>query len=89
MAADHPGVRWAWLDIEDEVDLLDALGIDIETFPTMLLARRDQALFFGPVPAQAEVLSRMVGSLKIRTDAAPGTPAEATALWLALRARQA
>jgi len=89
LAADHPGMRCDWLDIEDETDLLDTLGIDIETFPTMLLARQDQVLFFGPVPAQADVLGRLVGSLANTTATPPGIPAEASALWRALRARQA
>lgn len=89
VAADHPCVRWDWLDIEDESDLLDTLGIDIETFPTMLLARQDQVLFFGPVPAQAEVLSRLVGTFAGTHANSPALTGPASALWRQLKERQA
>ncbi len=36
-----------WVDIEDHADLLEP--IDVETFPTLLVARGGEALFFGPV----------------------------------------
>ena len=36
LAGSHPQVAWRWLDIEDEADLLDDL--DVETFPTLLVA---------------------------------------------------
>ena len=49
---------FAWLDIEDEAD---ALGdIDIENFPTLLIARGDAALFLGPVTPQAQTAERLV-----------------------------
>lgn len=42
-----PAHRYRWIDIEDEAD---ALGdIDIETFPTLLLAHGGRVLFAGPV----------------------------------------
>ncbi len=85
VAREHPGVRWRWLDIEDEAERLGDL--DIETLPCLLLARGAQVLFFGPVLPQAEVLSRLV-----RTFTAPGArPAgavdgAAAAFWQRLRA---
>lgn len=40
-AAAHSGLRFAWVDVEDEAE---AMGdVDIETFPTLLIAR-------GPIP---------------------------------------
>ena len=46
-AAAHPELRFAWVDVEDEAD---AMGdVDIETFPTVLIAREGKPLFFGPV----------------------------------------
>jgi len=55
LQAQAPGHHYRWIDIEDEAD---ALGdIDIETFPTLLLAWRGIVLFAGPVlPRLAEAL---------------------------------
>lgn len=62
-----PAHRYRWIDIEDEAD---ALGdIDIETFPTLLVAHAGRVLFAGPVlprlgdaqrliEVQAEVVQR-------------------------------
>jgi len=56
----HPdaALRFEWIDIEDESDLVGDL--DIEDFPTILLARGDQVLFFGPVLPHAQTLDRLV-----------------------------
>lgn len=58
----HPDVatRFLWVDIEDESDLIGDL--DIEDFPTLLLARGDHVLFFGPVLPHAQTLDRLVRS---------------------------
>jgi len=58
----HPGAaaRFVWVDIEDEADLVGDL--DIEDFPTILLARGDQVVFFGPVLPHAQTLDRLVRS---------------------------
>jgi thioredoxin 1 len=39
-------MRFVWVDIEDESELVGDL--DIEDFPTLLLARGGRVLFFGP-----------------------------------------
>jgi hypothetical protein len=77
----HPGVRWHWLDIEDEADLLGDL--DIETLPCLLLARSEEVLFFGPVTPQPEVLSRLVQTLSAPAPGARAAAvgAEVSALW--------
>jgi thiol-disulfide isomerase/thioredoxin len=49
---------YAWVDIEDHEEILD--GIDVENFPTLLIARGDDVLFFGPVTPQPGTLARMV-----------------------------
>jgi thioredoxin 1 len=42
-----PGHRYAWIDIEDQAD---AIGdIDVETFPTLMVASQGRVLFAGPV----------------------------------------
>ena len=60
MRRGHPvdATRFVWVDIEDESELVGDL--DIEDFPTILLARGDQVLFFGPVLPHAQTLDRLV-----------------------------
>ncbi|MDO9250234.1 thioredoxin family protein [Hydrogenophaga sp.] len=60
LAARHPEVQWRWLDIEDEAELMDTVGLDLETFPTVLLGRADKALYLGAIPPQADFLERLV-----------------------------
>ena len=62
IAVGHPdaATRFVWVDIEDESDLVGDL--DIEDFPTIVLARADQVLFFGPVMPHAQTLDRLVRS---------------------------
>lgn len=43
----HPQHRYRWIDIEDEADL--AGDVDVETFPTLMLAHEARVLFAGPV----------------------------------------
>jgi thioredoxin 1 len=51
-------VQPLWVDIEDNAELIDC--IDVEDFPTLLLARDDTLLFLGPITPQAQTLSRLV-----------------------------
>ena len=61
LAATHPQVRFAWVDIEDEAD---AMGdVDVETFPTLLVAHGDTVRFFGPVQPSAVQVKRLLDSL--------------------------
>jgi len=46
-----------WIDIEDEAELVD--GIDVENFPTLLIARADRVLFYGTVLPHAATLQRL------------------------------
>lgn len=59
--ADHPQAQFVWLDIEDEADLLHPL--DVDDFPTLLIAVGDAPRFFGPLTPQAQTLERLVRSL--------------------------
>jgi thioredoxin 1 len=61
-AAAHPELRFAWVDVEDEAD---AMGdVDIETFPTVLVAREGKPLFFGPVLPSGTQFTRLIASLQ-------------------------
>ena len=42
-----PQHRYRWIDIEDEAEL--AGDVDVETFPTLMLAHGARVLFAGPV----------------------------------------
>jgi len=70
MAGRYPGLRFAWLDIEDQADL--AGDLDIETFPTLLMADAHGMRFFGPLTPQASTLSRLLDSLQ--SDSLQHTP---------------
>jgi thiol-disulfide isomerase/thioredoxin len=58
----HPeaALRVVWVDIEDESELIGDL--DIEDFPTILLAHGDGVRFFGPLLPHAQTLDRLVRS---------------------------
>lgn len=62
MAARYPAFRFAWLDIEDQADLVG--DIDVDTFPTVLMADAQGTRFFGPLTPQANTLSRLLDSLQ-------------------------
>lgn len=58
LAADMPQARFIWVDVEAHDDLLQDL--DIENFPTLLIADADQqARFAGTVLPHLETLQRM------------------------------
>ena len=49
---------FAWIDIEDDADALGDL--DIEDFPTLLIADAGGARFLGPVTPQAQTAERLI-----------------------------
>jgi len=76
-AATHPELRFAWVDVEDEAD---AMGdVDIETFPTVLIAREGKPLFFGPVLPSGTQFTRLIASLQ-DAPAGAAVPSEAASL---------
>ncbi len=58
--AKYPQATFLWVDVEDEADLLHPL--DVEDFPTLLMATGPEPRFFGPVTPQLEMLDRLVKS---------------------------
>lgn len=64
----HEGIHFAWVDIEDDAE---AMGdVDVETFPTVLIARGSKALFLGPITPSAQQLERLVASLQAQAQPA-------------------
>ena len=55
-----PGTRFLWVDVEDDSDLVDP--VEVENFPTLLIARENQTLFFGTVTPHLQTLERLVRS---------------------------
>jgi thiol-disulfide isomerase/thioredoxin len=82
-AAAHPGLKFAWIDIEDEAD---AMGdIDIETFPTILVGRGENLLFLGPIQPFGAQLARLVASLRDQPAAKASADPQAQALFTRLK----
>lgn len=50
--------RGAWIDIEDDEAVLGA--IEVDDFPTLLIARGTVPVFFGPLTPQPGTLSRLL-----------------------------
>nr|WP_315465868.1 thioredoxin family protein [uncultured Rhodoferax sp.] len=67
LQAEFPSARMQWVDVEDEADLVDP--IEVENFPTLLIAQGDRATFFGTVMPHLETLRRL-----IQSSAADGAP---------------
>jgi thioredoxin 1 len=87
LAADMPDVRFVWVDIEDEADLVDP--IEVENFPTLLIGTGDEVRFFGTVMPHADTLKRMVQTqLDAGAKAAAAAP-EVVELLARLQARPA
>jgi thioredoxin 1 len=76
-ATARPDLHFAWIDVEDEAQ---AMGdVDIETFPTLLVAQGASPRFFGPVQPSAAQLTRLLASLADPATAVRDLP-EAAAL---------
>lgn len=78
LAGDWPQVRFEWVDVEDEEAVVG--DVDVETFPTILIADGRVARFFGPVLPQSRVLGRMLQGLQEDPDSHPAD-AQAQALF--------
>jgi len=72
--------QFTWVDVEDEADLVDP--IDVEDFPTLLIARGGQARFFGTLTPHLETLRRLV---QAQLDSASPVHADANVQALAQR----
>lgn len=61
-AADQTGVRFGWIDVEDQAE---AMGdVDVETFPTVLVACGGRPMFFGPVLPSTGQFQRLLESAR-------------------------
>ena len=65
LAAQFPGVRFRWLDIEEEADELGDL--DVENFPTLFISRGEQVLFYGTMLPYLNHLQRTLETFCAQT----------------------
>ena len=65
--AARPDLRFAWIDIEDHSDALGQVALDIEDFPTLLIARGEMLRFFGPILPHRETLLRTIDAARAAT----------------------
>jgi len=82
-ALPQQGLHVRWIDIEDEAELIGDL--DIETFPTLLIADDEHVRFAGPLTPQPETLRRVLRAHLDDTKAA-GVGADYIELAARLRA---
>ena len=68
LQTEFPQVRFTWVDVENESDLVDP--VEVEDFPTLLIARGGSPVFFGPVMPHLETLKRLVQN-HVQIDARP------------------
>ena len=73
------------IDIEDDAELLDT--VEIENFPTLLILRGTQPLFFGTVTPHAATLARLVQSALVGELSTQGAATEVQALAQRVAAR--
>ncbi len=76
-----------WIDIEDQAELVGA--VDVENFPTLLIARGDEVLFFGAVTPHVSTLKRLVQAAVTGESHLGGTAPDAEVRALAARLRRA
>src|SRR3982751_3355812 len=79
----HPQMRFAWVDVEDEDETMGE--VDIETFPTLLVARGDEVMYLAPIPPLGTQFTRLLARLRAQSAPDPGVAPEADALLARLR----
>ena len=84
VARRFPDARFLWIDIEDEAALVDDL--EVETFPTLLIAAGAEPRFLGAVAPHAESLAALVRAHdRDAVRALPDAPVRALVARLAAR----
>lgn len=66
-ASGFPEIHFVWLDIEEHADLLG--DVDIENFPTLLLQKGAENVFFGTTLPEISIAQRLL-EVQLQADAA-------------------
>jgi len=85
-AGEGPPLQWHWIDIEDESELVGE--VDIETFPTLVIADSSRVRFAGPVTPQPDTLRRLLRAVLDADGAAHGPAVAPEVEAFAVRLRQ-
>jgi thioredoxin-like negative regulator of GroEL len=60
LAAQHPDKLFLWIDIEDRADIVG--DFDVENFPTLLIQRGDDVVFYGTTLPDQHIANRLITS---------------------------
>jgi thioredoxin 1 len=77
LAARHPEALFLWVDIEDRADIVGEF--DVENFPTLLIQRGDDVVFYGTTLPDPHIAGRLLSAHADKTAderAADATTAE-------------
>ncbi|MBX3622087.1 MAG: thioredoxin family protein [Rhizobacter sp.] len=85
VAQEFSDIRFIWVDIEDEAELVDP--VEAENFPTLLIAAEDGLRFFGTVLPHRDTLVRLVRSQSSGGSAVARPDPDVQALAARLRLR--
>lgn len=66
LAAQHPDKLFVWIDIEDSADLVG--DFDVENFPTLLIQRGDDVMFYGTAMPDHRIAHRLITSHADKTE---------------------
>jgi thioredoxin-like negative regulator of GroEL len=66
LAAQHPDKLFVWIDIEDRADLVG--DFDVENFPTLLIQRGDDVMFYGTAMPDHRIAHRLIKSHADKTE---------------------
>ena len=64
LAGQFPQAKFRWLDTEDDAEEVGEL--EVENFPTILVKRGTQTVFYGPQPPSHGILERLLKELLVR-----------------------
>jgi thiol-disulfide isomerase/thioredoxin len=78
MQKEYPAAKLMWIDIEDQADLVDP--IEVDNFPTLLIAVQGHAKFYGTVTPHMDTLRRLFQSYAENPDLPEVTLLEVQAL---------
>ena len=87
LQTEFANAKFVWIDIEDEADLVDP--VEVDNFPTLLIAKADEVRFFGMLTPHAETLRRLIQTHMEQDAAHSVVDADATQLAMRLRQRVA
>lgn len=86
MQSRFPQARFLWIDVEDDAELLHPL--DVDNFPTLLLAVGDEPRFFGSITPQVQMLERLIRTQTAGAGVPPLADPQLALLLARIKARQ-